>query len=174
MTSAIPPRQGTKIEITSLSREPYINRPFPCSQPGTAPGGSPSLPPLGAAFSDGTEPAGCRGRGSNRPGEHLVSSIADRRVELQSRGAARAPVTTLIMSAVAIDVLIVRMSVSSQLLHYARSTAVCSRSQGGWATAECRYYRTNVFRMWVQQPLASQCPLLALSVRNRCPLSCRQ
>src|SRR5262249_5971280 len=108
-----------------------------------------------------------RGRGSNRPGKHLVSSIADRRLEVQSSGAACAAVTTLITSAVASDVLIVRMGVSSQLLHYARSTAGCSRSQGGWATAECRHCRTNVFRMWVQQPLASQCPLLALLRHQR-------
>jgi hypothetical protein len=41
-------------------------------------------------------------------------------LEVQSSGAARAAVTTLITSAVAIDVLIVRMGVSSELLHYAR------------------------------------------------------
>src|SRR5262245_28695873 len=91
-----------------------------------------NAPLLGAAFCDGTESTGCRGRGSNRPGKHLVSSIADRRMEVQSSGAARAAVTTLITSAVAaMDVLLVRMGVSSHLLHYARSTAGCSRSQGG-------------------------------------------
>jgi hypothetical protein len=50
---------------------------------------------------------------------------------LQSSGAACAAVTTLMTSAVAIDVPIVRMGVSSELLHYARSTAGCSRTPVG-------------------------------------------
>src|SRR5262245_19044727 len=72
-----------------------------------------SYPQLGAGFCDATAiSTGCRGR---------VSS-----------GVARAAVTMLITSTVAaIDVLIVRLGVSSELLLYRRSTAGCSRSQVG-------------------------------------------
>src|SRR5262245_45515156 len=100
----------------SENGQPYASRPSSYPQPGSD-------------FCDATAVStGCRGRVSTKRGKHFIGSIADRRVELQSRGAARAPVTTLITSAVAaIHVLIVRMGVSSELLHYAPSTAGCSR-----------------------------------------------
>jgi hypothetical protein len=82
-------------------------------------------------------------------------------MEVQSSGAARAAVTTLITSAVAAtDVLIVRMGVSSQLVHYARSTAGCSRNQDGcYRVSPPPHQRTPHARL--NSRLVSQCPLLA-------------